>query len=292
MKVGLLDVDGHNFPNLALMKLSSYHKQRGDAVEQFFPLAHYDMVYKSKVFTFTADFQYATDADTVIQGGTGYGLDNKLPDEIEHIMPDYSLYGIKGIAYGFLTRGCPRACGFCIVSPKEGRCSKKVADLKEFMPENTKLIKLLDPNLLACTDHIELLEQLAASKTKIDFTQGLDARLLNDENILALNKCRVAKLHFAWDFMEQSESVLEGLKLYSKLGAVQDVRKRIVYVLTNYNTTHEQDLYRIYKLRELSFDPYVMIYDKQNAPKQTRRLQRWVNSKFIFRSCERFEDYK
>lgn len=291
MKIGLIDVDSHNFPNLALMKLSAYHKARGDTVEWWNGLTHYDRVYMSKVFdaTYSEDVEFCIQADEVIRGGTGYGLDNKLPEEIEHIMPDYSLYGIKNTAYGFLTRGCPRACSFCIVTEKEGRKSAKVADLTEWW-SGQKNIVLLDPNLLACREHLDLLNQLADSCSWVDFTQGIDARLLNEENILALNRIKTKMLHFAWDLMSESHAVLEGLALYKKLGTLDERRTR-VYVLVNYNTTMEENLYRVYHLRELGFDPYVMVYDKPNAPKEIKRLQRWVNNKFIWRSCERFEDY-
>lgn len=136
MNIGLIDVDGHNFPNLALMKISAYHKAKGDTVEWCLPLAHYDIVYQSKVFdeTYTKDIDWTPIADTIIKGGTGYGLDNTLPYEIEHMYPDYSIYPelTKDTAYGFLTRGCPRACDFCIVASKEGRRSIKVANLNEF----------------------------------------------------------------------------------------------------------------------------------------------------------------
>jgi EAL domain-containing protein (putative c-di-GMP-specific phosphodiesterase class I) len=155
MKIGLIDVDGHNFPNLALMKISAYHKAKGDDVEWVFPLDSYDIVYQSKVFddTYSKDIDYYPMADKIIKGGTGYGLNNVLPDEIEHIYPDYSLYPelTKETAYGFLTRGCPRACDFCIVADKEGRRSYKVADLSEFW-NGQKYIKLLDPNLLSFLD--------------------------------------------------------------------------------------------------------------------------------------------
>jgi len=145
MKIGLIDVDSHNYPNLALMKISAWHKAQGDNVEWYDLIGtHYDMVYCSKVFTFTEDYLYHINADKVIRGGTGYAIhgaggehyikeeDRPLPDEVEHIMPDYSLYGITDTAYGYLTRGCPRGCQFCIVGKKEGLCSRKVADLSEF----------------------------------------------------------------------------------------------------------------------------------------------------------------
>ena len=293
MKIGLIDVDGHNYPNLALMKLSAWHKAQGDEVEWWWGFSEYDRVYMSKVFdeTYTPDIPEPLNAKEIVKGGTGYGLDNKLPNEIEHIYPDYSLYPelTKNTAYGFLTRGCPRGCPFCIVAEKEGRRAVKVADLSEWW-RGQKNIILMDPNILACPEHMELLGQLADSKAWVDVNQGADARLLTKENIVALNRVKIKMIHFAWDLMEQSDAVLRGLELYAKYGVLEERRRR-VYVLTNYNTNTDEDLYRIYKLREMKYDPYVMVYDKPNAPKEIKRLQRWVNNKFIWRSCERFEDY-
>lgn len=263
MKIGLIDVDGHNFPNLALMKLSAWHKSQGDKVEWWWGWDHYDRVYMSKVFddTYTPDIPQPLNAAEVIKGGTGYGLDNHLPDEVEHMMPDYSLYGITDTAYGFLTRGCPRGCKFCIVAGKEGRKSQKVADLSEWW-SGQKFIKLLDPNLLACRDHMDLLRQLKDSGAWVEFNQGLDCRMLTEQNIAALNGLKLKEIHFAWDHMCETESVLRGLKMYAK----HAIRKphgqfATVYCLTNFDTTMEENLYRIYALRDLGYDPYVMIYD-------------------------------
>lgn len=294
MKIGLIDVDGHNFPNLALMKISAYHKSKGDSVEWVLPLDHYDIVYQSKVFdeTYSPDIDWTPNADKIIKGGTGYGLDNKLPDEIEHIYPDYSLYPdlTKDTAYGFLTRGCPRGCSFCIVASKEGQRSYKVADLSEFWNGQKKIV-LCDPNILACKDHPDLLQQLIDSKACVDFNQGLDIRLTNERNIALLNKIKVKEIHFAWDnpkddlkpFFEQYKKLAKH-KPHGQFGTV--------YCLTNYGSTMEENLYRIYTLRDLGYDPYIMVYDKPNAPKEIREFQRWVNNKFIFRSCENFEDYR
>ena len=171
MRVGLIDVDSHNFPNLCLMKLSEYHTRRGDRVEWWDPAKQYDLVYKSRVFTdtYSKDTIQVNNADKVIQGGTGYGPGENLPHEIEHIRPDYFLYPrFLGTAYGFLSRGCPRNCGFCIVSGKEGRRSVRVADLSEFW-NGEEEIKLMDPNLLACPDHERLIEQLIESRALVDF---------------------------------------------------------------------------------------------------------------------------
>lgn len=289
MRIGLVDVDGHNFPNLALMKISTWEKSQGNNVEWANFFNDYDRVYRSKVFTFSEDDPTVIRSPEIISGGTGYGLSNKLPEYIEKQFPDYSLYNITDTAYGLLTRGCPRGCKFCIVGEKEGLAAYKVADLKDFW-NGQKNITLLDPNILAAKEWAELFEQLEESKAWVDFTQGLDIRLMTREKAGAINKLKVKMIHFAWDNYE--------FKTYEKLKEFRshtnlDKRKLIVYVLVNFNTTIEQDLDRIYKLRELEYQPYVMIYDKDKLKQghQIRRMQRWVNSKYIFRSCEKFEDY-
>ena len=165
-----------------------------------------------------------------------------------------------------------------------------MADLSEFWSRE-KTIKLLDPNLLAAREHMELIGQLAESGAWVDFTQGIDARLLTAENIDLLNECKVKILHFAWD-NPRDESIPRMLQMFAEKSTVTDYRKRKVYVLTNYWSTHGEDLRRVYWLRENGYDPYVMVYDKPHAPKETRQLQRWTNNKIIFRSCERFEDYR
>ncbi len=292
MKIGLIDVDGHNFPNLALMKISAWHKKKCDIVSWYDPLfgGEYDLVYMTKVFTFTEDYQYHINSKQLIKGGTGYDLNNKLDFEIEHIYPDYGLYPqlTENIAYGFLTRGCPRGCHFCIVAEKEGKCSIKVADLSEFWKGQNE-IKLLDPNLIACKEHLELLDQLIESNAYVDFTQGIDIRLMTDGIIKKINQIKVKTIHFAWDNYE--------FKTYEKLKEFRPKfkisgRNLGVYVLVNYNTTFEQDLDRIYKLRELDYSPDVMIFNKDTCKKQYKRLQRWVNNRFVWRSCYKFEDYK
>lgn len=291
MKVGLIDVDSHNFPNLCLMKLSEYHTQRRDRVEWWSPKGHYDLVYKSRVFTdtYSKDDVTVNNADKVVMGGTGYGGSEKLPYEIEHIHPDYFLYPqFLGTAYGFLSRGCPRNCGFCIVSGKEGRRSAKAADLAEFWNGQDE-IKLMDANLLACPDHEKLIEQLIQSRALVDFTQGLDIRLISKDNVSLLNRVRTKAVHFAWD--NPGEDLTEHFRRFVEMTAIKSDRNRRVYVLTNYGSTHEQDLYRVNTLRALGYDPYVMIYERPTAPRITRHLQRWVNNKRIFHAVKDFSDY-
>lgn len=287
MRIGLVDVDGHNFPNLALMKLSTYHKQLGDTVEWANSLEPFDKIYMAKVFTFTKDDNFAYQCDDVVRGGTGYDLTSKLPDDVEGCYPDYSLYNIKNTAYGYLTRGCPRGCSFCVVAKKEGQKSYKVANLENFW-SGQKEIKLLDPNLLACAEWKDLMQQLIDSHAYVDFTQGVDIRLMTDEKAEYIRQCKVKMIHFAWD-NPNDLLTLEKLKQYvNAFGLTQ--RKLSVYVLTNFSSTTEQDLWRVNTLRELGYTPYVMIYDKLNAPKITRLLQRYVNNRYIFWSTS-FKQY-
>lgn len=315
MRIGLVDVDGHNFPSLPLMKLSAWHKQQGDTVEWYDQLFHsigepFDKVYMSKVFSFTPDFPYHVNAREVIKGGSGYCIrlkngkevydkekDTMLPPKIETIYPDYEIYydiipEVKNTAYGFLTRGCPRGCEYCHVGCKEGRKSYKVADLGTFW-HGQKNIVLLDPNITACRDWKPLFQQLIDSNAWIDFSQGLDIRLMDREKIKMLMQMKIKQVHFAWDRYQDKKEIVPKFKEFKELTG-WDKRKLPVYVLINFNTTIEQDLDRIYTLRDLGYWPYVMVYNKENTkPGDTvRRMQRWVNMRAVFEKVKRFEDYK
>ena len=307
MRIGLVDVDGHNFPNLALMRISAYHKAQGDDVEWWLgDLFHYDIVYKSKIFSnaYSLDTPDPINADKVVKGGTGYAIGkkegievfdkdshNNLPQEIEKMFPDYSIYPQFDFAVAMTSRGCPRGCSFCHVAAKEGRCSVKVANVSDFWNEKCgkKHIEVLDPNITACREKRDLFRQYMETNATITFNQGLDIRLLNDEDIDDINAMRVKNLHFAWD------NPNDNLEPKFRNFAEQFKRKSniaMVYVLTNFNSSMDENLYRIYTLREMGYDPFVMVYDKMNAPKEIRKLQRWCNNKFVFKSCKKFEDYK
>lgn len=309
MRIGLIDVDSHNFPNLPLMKLSAWHKQQGDEVMWYEPLFHslgepLDKVYMSKVFSFSPDYQYCINAKEVVKGGSGYCIilkdgkevfdkskDIELPYEIEHVYPDYSLYNVTDTAYGFLTRGCPRGCHFCHVACKEGLKSHKVADLSEFWREQKNIV-LCDPNILACKDSNDLLQQLVDSKAWIDINQGLDIRLMTEDRARLINLMKIKKLHFAWDRYEDKDIVVPKFKMLKDITGI-DIRKLIVFVLCGFDTTIEQDLERIYTLRDLGYWAYVMLYDKEHIPKghKLRKMARWVNNRFVFAKCPKFEDY-
>lgn len=298
MNIGLVDADGGSFPNLALMKLASYHKAQGDKVflatlediEMGNLFVEFDKFYVACVFSWNyPKVEKIKNLPNVEVGGIGISSTKTLPDEIEHMMPYYELFGIRDTAYGFLSRGCPRQCPFCVVAGKEGIVSHKVADLSEWW-SGQKNIVLCDPNILACKEHMDLLEQLRQSHAQIDINQGLDIRLLNRDNIELINSLNIKRIHFAWDNPKQD--LRKHFEFYKEYGILKNYRKLVVYVLVNYWSSFEEDLERIYWLRDNGFDPYVMIYDKQNAERRIKRLGRYVNNKFIFRSCEKFEDYQ
>ena len=306
MNIGLIDVDSHNYPNLPLMKISAWHKQQGDSVEWYEPMfsGHMDIVYMSKVFSFSPDYEYCIDADKIFRGGSGYAIqlvdgkevydsnmDHNLPPEIEHIYPDYSLYPTmtKDTAYGFLTRGCPRGCSFCHVAAKEGRCSRKVADLTEFW-NGQKNIVLCDPNILACKDRMQLLQQLVDSNAWIDFNQGLDVRLINEEVLELLKRIKIKSIHFAYDDYKQKELIEEKLRFVHE-NTKWNHSKTSVYILTNFDTSYDQDIERVEFMRKVDMHPYVMVYDKKHANVKYRMLQRYCNP-FIFWKLKHFSEYK
>lgn len=305
MKVGLIDVDGHHFPNLALMRISAYHKQKGDDVEWWMgDLWHYDIVYKSKVFSdaYSKDVEDPINADKVYKGGTGYAIslsedgkerydkskDNILPQEIEHMFPDYSIYPQHDFAVSMTSRGCPRGCDFCHVASKEGRCAVKVADVKDFWNGQTE-IKVLDPNITACREKRDLMRQYKETGALIDFTQGIDIRLVNDDDIHDLSEMRIKRLHFAWD--NPKVDLTEQFKRFSEKYKRKARSRKMAYVLVNFNSTMDENLWRISTLFKLGFDPYVMVYNKPSAPKEIKDLQRWCNNKIIFGAEPDFKKY-
>lgn len=310
VRIGLIDVDNWGkldkcFPNLPLMKISAFYKEHGCYVEWYDSKTHYDIVYMSKVFSFSPEPFSEINADEVIRGGSGYAIkliDGKevfdkenhlnLSDRIEHIYPDYALYGIKNTAYGFMSRGCPRGCSFCHVQAKEGCRSHKVADLSEFW-NGQKKIELFDPNTFACPEWKDIVTQLIEAKAQVDFNQGVDIRMMTPEKIELLMKVNTKHIHFAWDRYQDRDLIVPKFRQFKEItGWGRD--KVTVYILTNYDSTIQQDLERIMFCRELNFCPYVMRYDKEHIKRgaEVNALARWVNTKMIFWKCPTFEQYK
>lgn len=304
MQIGLIDVDGHHFPNLALMRISAWHKAQGDAVEWWFgDLKHYDIVYMSKVFSgeYSADVPEPINVGKVVKGGTGYAirLENgievfdrqrhaELPEEVERMFPDYSIYPQYDFAVSMTSRGCPRGCAFCHVGNKEGRCSVKVADVSDFWCGQSKIV-ILDPNITACPQKHELFEQYIETGAWLDFSQGLDIRMITEKDIEYINRMRIKRVHFAWD--NPKDKLEDRFRMFADLFRHRSHDYKMVYVLTNFDSTLEEDLYRINTLKELNYNPYVMIYNKPAAPQEIRKLQRWCNNKRIFWAST-FDEYK
>ena len=190
MTIGLVDIDGHAkkkkwgatiYPNLALAKIARYHRERGDRVEWAIPFFHYDRIYMSKVFNFSPDDLTCYDADEIIRGGTGYDINSQLPDEIDRLQPDYSIYPNvpEDTAYGFLTRGCPNKCPWCVVPRKEGAI-RPYMDVDEIAIEGRRKLVLMDNNILAAGDYaVRQLEKIIERGYRVDFNQALDARLVS-----------------------------------------------------------------------------------------------------------------
>ena len=290
MKIGLVDVDG-KIPNLALMKLSAWHKAQGDDVKLYDPLFDKpDRVYASKVFTFTPDYPYWPEGVEAVRGGTGYDLSTTLPDEIEDIYPDYDLFGCD-YAMGFVTRGCIRKCSFCVVPRKEGNI-RQVAEVEDFWRGQDRLM-LLDNNLTAMPDvFIETCRSLADHRIETDFSQGLDIRLIDDEKAQALSRVRLWKrVHFAWDNMRDESAVRQGIEILTRY---MHSDKLMFYVLVGFDTTFDEDMHRVNTLIGYGTNPFVMVYRAQDgsesSDKMLKHLARWVNRPHL-RKAVNWDEY-
>lgn len=261
MRILLMDLDviteRRPFPNLALMKLSAYHKVSGDEVFLNFPLCQPDIIYASCVFTWNKKGVVGLPQEALI-GGSGIDLKAVLPIEVEHIMPDYSLYSDVGFSLGFTSRGCIRKCPFCVVPQKEGEI-KHWARIYEFWDGRHREIILLDNNLLASPNWHETLSDLIKEGIKVDFNQGLDIRLIDEEKVWFLKQVRTKKLRFAFDNLIYEQAVREGIELLLKQGIPS--RKLSFYVLVGFNTANGKDaVERVKILKSYNVDIYPMIY--------------------------------
>ena len=280
MKIALVDVDGRNFPNLALMKLSAWHKVQGESVEWYDPLfSRPDKIYASKVFTFTPDFQdYAAGDPEPIRGGTGYDPVVKLPDEVERMIPDYSLYPDFPSAIGFLTRGCIRNCKWCIVPKKEGEL--RTVDDIERVAAGRKEVVLLDNNFLAADDEFvrEQLEKAARLRLKLDFNQGLDARLVTPENARLLAACRwIRYIRFSCDTIAMIEPIRRAVELVREAGFRREI---FVYMLVTDIADAEKRLKALVDLNVIPFaQPYRDFTGDSTPTAEQRKFASFVNVK-------------
>lgn len=293
MNIGLIDVDGHNFPNLALMKLSAWHKLQGDTVSWYSGIEHFDRVYMSKVFDFTSDEQRVIQADEVVKGGSGYKMfDQWLPDEIEHICPDYSLYPKYKEAYGFLTRGCINKCSFCIVPRKEGAI-RKHADISEFL-DGRKSAILMDNNVIASDWGLQQIEKIASMKVKVDFNQGIDCRIISRDKSIAKLLARVSWIRYlrmAYDNSAITEEVTTAIAYLKEAGIA--AHRLFFYMLVKDDQIEDAEK-RALLLDSLGCTPFAMSYrdlDNNIPPSdEQHRFAWWCNQRQAFKTCK-FKDF-
>lgn len=286
MNIGIVNVDS-KMANYALMKISSYHKSRGDNVEWANPFEHYDIVYKSKILSFSNDDNTCYNADQIIMGGTGYDVKSKLPEEIEnHTNLDYSIYPNCNYSIQFFSRGCIRSCSFCIVREKEGLIHP-VAPIN-YNP-NGQYIEVFDNNFFANPQWKDAINKLKETNQPVNF-HGVDVRIMNEEQASALNSLKLkSEIKIAWDSAD--------IDLTNKLKEVTKYiknNKLRCYVLVNYNTTIDEDLYRLRKLKEIGILPFVMIYrdpnNKNEVSQYHKDLARWCNRPELFKTMD-FKDF-
>lgn len=293
-KIRLLAYDS-KIPNIAIMKISRYHKERGDDVDWYQPLfdmCDTDILYHSKVFTFTDEYNYYPVSGEIKKGGTGFDITSKLPPEIEKITDlDYSLYPDCDYSLQFLTRGCVRNCGFCIVRQKEGYIHE-VEPLK--LNPKGKHIKLLDNNFFSFEKWHEKLEILKSYNQPIDFNQGIDVRTSKEEQAAALEGLKVKRIHCAFDNYRDKKAVLRGL---DRLTKHVKPYKITVYVLVGYENKHikKEDLERVEILKGLGVTPFAMGFRDLSDPnykigKEIKDFCRYVNRKEIFNTTT-WENY-
>lgn len=295
MYIGLISCDGHTFPNLALMKIGAYHRRNGDNVEWANPLfGRYDKVYISKVFTFNDEDRNIWDGAEVIKGGTGYSLTTVLPPEIDLMQPDYSLYpGIdRHTAYGFLTRGCPNKCSWCIVPKKEGNI-RPYMDVDDIAIDGRTNLILMDNNILASDYGIAQIEKIIERGYRVDFNQAMDARLVTPEIARLLAKVKwIKRIRFGCDTPVQIEHCERAISLIDAQGY-----KGEYFFYCILQGSFEESFSRVdhWHKRGGRFLPHAQPYldfttRRQSIPQWQKDLAGWANKKWLFRSCE-FKDF-
>lgn len=296
MKIALIDVGYTAYPNLALMKIASWHKAQGDVVEWYFPYGdRYDKVYISKIFTFYPDYDYIINADVVEKGGTGYDIYKQLPDEIEYISPDYSIYPNidRKTAYGFLTRGCPNHCTWCVVPRKEGNI-KPYMDVDDIAVDGRTNLILMDNNVIACDYGLHQIEKIIYRGYKVDFNQAMDARLVTDDIAKLLAKVKwLNYIRFGCDTQKQIEYCNNAISMLRKHGYRKEF---MLYTMLHGDIEECYDRVSYWKsydgLVSCQSQPYRDINNpKQIIPQWQKDMARWSNRKELYKSCD-FKAYK
>jgi len=292
MRIALYDVDS-KIPNLALMKLSAWHKSRGDTVELYSPLFsdQYDRIYASKIFTFSDSSMI--NPEKMIVGGSGWDMSKQLPAAVEAMEPDYSIYQYPH-NIGFTMRGCRLRCEFCIVPQKEGKPVGANTITEIWTQRSSDFIVLLDNDFFGNPQWPERIAEIQEHNLRINFSQGLNIRNIRPEQAEAIASIRFRNMtgnkkqvHFAWDDPRHEKLIHKGIQICIDAGL--KTYQMAFYVLIGFHSTEQEDLHRVELLREYGCDPYAMPYNKED-PYQ-HRFTRWVNHKAIFKSIP-WRDYK
>ncbi len=294
LKVLLIDVDS-KIPNLALMKISAYHKAQGNDVG-FTNTDNPDLVYASIIFKKNKHkvdglpFMYPNAKIDI--GGSGYDLKKKLPDEIEFMKPDYSLYPGCDYSIGFSSRGCIRnskTCPFCIVPIKEGKFQRNQTPEEWYNP-GLKKIMFLDNNILADPDwFFEITEWCIEKDLMVWFTQGFDIRKMTHDIATKLLELKTWKsIFFAWDHIEDEATIKEKIQVLKDAGFTDRNLKRDVqfYVYVDSDAEYDSGVYRCRELKKLFCNPFVMFNIDNKPTPRIQKLRRWANKKPVFWSCD------
>ena len=294
MNVALLAVDS-NYPNLALMKISAYHKSQGDNVEWYNSFDTYDRLYMAKVFSFTPDYGFviANVHGEVVRGGTGYDIHSSLPEEIDMMQPDYSIYPTidSRTAYGFLTRGCPNRCRWCVVPQKEGAI-RPYMDVDDIAINGRDHLILMDNNVLACDYGLSQIEKIVSRKYHVDFNQALDARLVTTDVARLLAKVKwIKRIRFGCDTSGQIDNCERAINLIRTAGYCGEF---LLYcIIMDFDESYQRICHWREDKKVIPFaqpfrDPH---NPHQRIPQWQKDMSRWVNKKELYRSCE-FMDFQ
>lgn len=295
MNIGLIAVDS-NYPNLALMKISAWHKSQGDQVEWYTPFEQYDVVYMSKIFSFTEDFgQWITNTKHIVKGGTGYDIHSVLDKEMEYMTPDYSIYPSvdKKTAYGFITRGCPNKCKWCVVPRKEGNV-RPYMDVDDIAVDGRTNLILMDNNILASEYGLEQIEKIIDRKYRVDFNQALDARLVTDDIAKLLAKVRwLDFIRFGCDTQKQIKECERAMAMID--GHKGKAAQYLMYTMIDkdMNEAYNRLMYfRKNKNVRIVGQPFRDIDNPhQIIPQWQKDMAQWSMRRVFWASCD-FKDFE
>lgn len=295
MNVGLIAVDS-NFPNLALMKISAWHKGEGDSVEWYNPFNQYDIVYMSKIFSFTPDYgQWITNTKHIRKGGTGYDLCSVLPEEMEFVTPDYSLYPSidNKTAYGFLTRGCPNKCKWCVVPRKEGNVVPYM-DVDDVAVDGRTNLILMDNNVLACDYGLEQIQKIIDRGYRVDFNQALDARLVTDDIAKLLAKVKwMDFIRLGCDTPKQIKECEEAMRMIDEYRGKPASYLMYTMIGNDFNEALSRlSHWKTFKRVRIVAQPFRDVDNPhQIIPQWQKDMARWTMRREIYATCE-FRDYE